>query len=154
MISPSLIHIEALNESLIWYWWWEQPWKCSWGLCLWLDRTLNHHQSLKINHSSPLKLEGGCLAICLEITKGGWMGNSWAEVQHSLLEGKHWPHGICKLPEQTRTLHRPLPSNEWNHKISVQLNTATSEAAGRARICLCCSYSKLSWFLPVVLLKF
>lgn len=66
----------------------EQPWKCSWGLCLQLDRTSGHDQGLKINHSSLLKLEGGYLAVFLEITKGGWlsgwMGSSWAEDQHQL----------------------------------------------------------------------
>lgn len=40
---------------------------------LWLDSTFNHHQGLKLNHTSPLKPEGGNLVIWLEITKGRWM---------------------------------------------------------------------------------
>lgn len=56
----------------------EQPWKCSWGLCLQLDRTFGHDQGLKINHSSLLKLEGGYLAVFLAITKGGWQ-SGWMD---------------------------------------------------------------------------
>ena len=135
MISLSLGLIEALSESLIWYWWWEQPWQRRWGLCLWLDRTFTHRQGLEINRSSPLKLEGGPLVICLEVTKDGWMDDSWAKDQSLLLERQRWPCGIWALPEQTRARRRALPSNQWNQNISVRWKTATGEAIGRACVC-------------------
>lgn len=43
-----------------------------------------------------------------------------------MLEAKHGPHGISG----------PLPSSERNRRISVQLNTATNEAAGKAHFCV------------------